>query len=113
MEDLQAKCLQIILGQKSKSYERNLATLDLPTLEERRVFLIKQFAISTYKSAIHRWWYEPHPPPPLGTRIVVPRLKVPYTKKARGELCPFTHYSRVLNALSDEEWDKLEMCPPC
>ena len=68
IEHVQMKAAQIILGPKSLSYVKNLELLDLVTLAERRQCLVKSFAISTYRSPTHRWWYTRHPPLPLNTR---------------------------------------------
>ena len=73
---------------------------------------MRQFAIRSYKSVEHRWWFQPHPPPPLGTRITVPRFLVPFTRKRRGDLRPFVRYAQILNDLSEEEWSDLEMPTP-
>ena len=61
LEQLQAKCLQIALGASSRSYAKNLATLGLETLENRRQDLLKSFAISCFRAPEHRWWFTPHP----------------------------------------------------
>ena len=41
IESVQRRCLQIVLGSESKSYERNLTTLSLSSLADRRQFLVK------------------------------------------------------------------------
>ena len=61
LENVQRKCLQKILGTRSKGYESDMITLGLVTLESRRKGLMKNFAISTYRSSEHQWWYTPHP----------------------------------------------------
>ena len=63
IEDVQTRCLQIILGKSSLSYNKNLASLELPTLEERLSSLMKDFAVATFCSPMHHWWYVPSPPP--------------------------------------------------
>ena len=41
IEDIQRASLQIILGTESQSYEKNLSTLGLSSLSERRCLLVK------------------------------------------------------------------------
>ena len=53
LEDVQRLALSIILGREAKSYSTNLTTLDLPTLEDRRLLLTKEFAVSLYTSKRH------------------------------------------------------------
>ena len=53
LESVQRKCLQIVLGPKSKSYEDNMATLGLDSLAVRRSFLVKtvlSLAIARYST---------------------------------------------------------------
>ena len=83
MEDIQVKSLQIVLGARSMSYARNLAALGLESLATRRAILVKTFAIQCFKSTEHRWWFKPHPPLPLNTRLKPPRFEVPLSKKDR------------------------------
>ena len=78
LESVQAKCLQIVRGQKNESYSKNLTAMGLVSLAERRSELITTFAISTYRSEEHRWWYTPHPPLPLITCFDPPRFLVPF-----------------------------------
>ena len=77
IEKIQRRCCQIILGPQSLSYARNLQTLGLESLEKRRNDLVYQFAISSFRSVEHRWWFTPHPDPPLHTRLSAPRFLVP------------------------------------
>ena len=72
LECVQRNCLQIILGRQSRSYSANLSALGLTSLSLRRKHLVKMFAISCYRSPIHRWWFSPHPPMPLNTRYCPP-----------------------------------------
>ena len=55
IESVQRKCFQIILGGSSGSYASNLISLGLKTLADRRVELVREFAISCFKSELHRW----------------------------------------------------------
>ena len=112
IEAVQSKALQIVLGSASRSYAKNLATLGLETLENRRQDLLKSFAISCFRAPEHRWWFTPHPPLPLPTRQVVPRFLVPSCKKDRDEKRPIVVYSQMLNLLSEEEWRKLKLPHP-
>ena len=50
IDDVQVRCCQIILGQRSASYSKNLATLELERLDVRRTHLMSKFAVS--------WWFE-------------------------------------------------------
>ena len=61
LEAVQRNSVQIILGADSRSYSANLTTLGLLSLASRRTELVKQFAISCYKSPRHRGWFTPHP----------------------------------------------------
>ena len=106
------KCLQIVRGRNSESYSRNLAALDLVTLAERRNELILSFAISCFRSEHHRWWFVPHPPLPLNTRVAPPRFLVPYSKRDRDEKRPIITYTEMLNGLSDSQWKELKLPPP-
>ena len=83
LESVQRRCLQIVLGSESRGYESNLAKLGLTTLAERRNELVRSFAISCYRSPNHRWWFNPHPALPLGTRYRPPRFLVPKCKLQR------------------------------
>ena len=103
LEGVQRKCVQIILGCKSKSYSENLATLELETLACRREELVKTFAIKCFQTVEHPWWFTPHPPPPLPTRHAPPRFLVPSCKLERDMRRPIVKYSMVLNELTDEE----------
>ena len=64
LEDLQSRCLQVILGSKSRSYRSNLLRLGLERLDTRRLDLLKAFAISSVRSTKHNWWYVPSHPAP-------------------------------------------------
>ena len=97
LESVQAKCLQIVRGRENESYARNLIALELESLSERRIDLIKTFAIACYKSEEHRWWFTPHPPLPLNTRITPPRFLVPYSRKQRDKKRPVVSYTEILN----------------
>ena len=59
LEAVQMKCLQIVRGQNSESYTKNLVALGLVTLVERRRELILAFSISCFRSIEHRWWFTP------------------------------------------------------
>merc|ERR1711888_389200 len=112
LENVQRRCLQIVLGTESKGYESNLARLSLSTLATRRLDLVKSFAIGCYRSQEHRWWFTPHPPLPLNTRLVPPRFLVPYSHRDRDIKRPIVAYTEVLNNLTEEEWKSLKLPPP-
>ena len=111
IEAVQRNCLQIIMGVSSRSYNSNLSSLGLSSLAARRIVLVRQFAISCYRSPNHRWWFTLHPALPLGTRYRPPRFLVPKCKLQRDHKRPIVAYSEVLNGLSDEEWVKLKLPP--
>ena len=73
---------------------------------------VVSFAIACYKSEEHRWWFTPHPPLPLNTRLVPPRLLVPVGKRDRDDKRPIVKYTEILNQLTDEEWSLLDLPPP-
>ena len=70
-----------------------------------------RFAISCFKSEAHRWWFTPSPPPIRPTREARPRFIVTPGKSARHEKTPFQTYTRLLNALSEEEWTSHNLPP--
>ena len=80
--------------------------------DERREELVAQFAISCYCSIEHRWWFTPHPAPPLNTRIKVPRFISPRSTRIRDDRRPIVKYTDILNNLSDEEWSQLKLPDP-
>ena len=77
IEAVQWKCMQIILEASSTSYRENLCNLGLVVQREE---LVRSFAISCFRSTEHRWWFTPHPPLPLNTRLVPPRFLVPVSR---------------------------------
>ena len=89
---------------------KNLEQLGLVTLAERRVCLVRSFAIATFRSHAHRWWYVPHPPLPLNTRTIPPRFFVPQMTNV--DKRPSVAYSIVLNDLSGDKWLTLKLLPP-
>ena len=72
---------------------------------------MRQFAISCYKSELHRWWFKPHPPQTLNMRHKPPRFIVPRCKLMRDHKRPIVTYTEVLNSLTDEEWARLKLPP--
>ena len=62
------------------------------------------FAVASYRSTIHRWWFNMTPPPTRPTRIPMPRFIVPRDKSARHARAPFSTYARLLNGLTETEW---------
>ena len=109
LESIQARCLQIVLGKQSRSYRANLAALNLPRLDDRRVQLMQSFAISAYRSVHHRWWFSPNKPSLTKTRSALPRFRIPLLKLRRSENRPFQKYAELLNAISPEEWKRLRL----
>ena len=107
IEDCQAHALLVILGSQASSYSKNRLRLGLELLSVRRDSLIRKFAISSFKDPKHRCWYKPSPPPPLDTRIIVPRFCVPSYRTMRSDLIPITRYTQELNNLTDTEWKDL------
>ena len=114
LEQLQSHAVLIILGSQSQSYSKNLETLGLKTLGERRKEIMLKFAISCYCSTTHRWWFKATPPPTRPTRTSTsrPRFIVPMEKSARHGKAPFSVYARLLNGLSDAEWEARQLPPP-
>ena len=109
---MQRRCLQIVLGCRSKSYNSNMVELGLTTLSERRDELVRSFAISCFRSCEHRWWFSPHPPLPLNTRHSPPRFLIPVSKRDRDLKRPIVRYTEILNGLTEEEWSKLKLPSP-
>ena len=85
--------------------------LGLESVEERRSGLMKEFAIKAYTSPEHKWWFRPHPPAPCNTRLILPRFHVPAGKSARFDKRPIIHYTRILNSMSEEEWENRGLDP--
>ena len=97
IESVQRNCLQIILGVSSGSYATNMSVLNLSSLADRRRVLVKQFAISYFRSIFHRW---------CPTRFLVPKCKLQRDHKR-----PLVAYTEVLNEISDDEWKLLRLPP--
>ena len=104
--------MQIVLSSRSRSYDSNLVTLGITTLLERRNELVRNFAISCFRSQEHRWWFSPHPPLPLNTRLDPPRFSLPFSKRDRDLKRPIVKYTEILNSLTDEEWERLRLPSP-
>ena len=112
IEDIQLLAFQVILGSQSSSYSANLKRLQLPRLKERRQELTLNFAISAYRSYKHRSWFNPTPPPPMGTRVKPARFIVPSYHTSRSDGIPLSVFASVLNEISEEEWDRLDLPSP-
>ena len=120
IESIQRKCLQIVLGRDSTSYRENLSKLKLERLDTRRRSLMEAFAVKCYSSPQHSWWFNPHPPPAPTARTqnyvdylhnvagstVTPRFLIPKITRDREEKRPFVFLARILNGMSDEEWER-------
>ena len=65
---------------------------------------MKDFAISCYRSSVHRWWFSLNV---VNKRDNLPRFKIPLLKLMRSEKRPFTRYAQILNDLSPTEWADL------
>ena len=113
IEAIQARCLQIVLGKQSRSYRANLALLDLPRLDDRRLQLMRSFAISAYRSVHHRWWFTPNKPSQAHTRSAPPRFVIPLLRLRRSQNRPFQRYAELLNAISPGEWELLRLDQIC
>ena len=115
LEDVQAHALQVVMGAECSSYSRNLATLELETLAERRENLMLKFAIKCFKSKQHSWWFTPSPSLTALARLAhpsPPRFSVPPACTTRQEKSPFQTYARLLNTLTDSEWEALGLPDP-
>ena len=80
---------------------------------------MEAFAVKCYSSPQHSWWFNPHPPPAptarkhnyvdyvhnLAASTVTPRFLIPKMTRQREEKRPFVFLARILNGLSDEEWE--------
>ena len=113
LENIQARCLQIVRGKQSRSYRANLAALGLPRLDDRRVILMRSFAISAYRSVHHRWWFSPNEQSQSKTRSALPRFSVPLLKLRRSENRPFQKYAELLNSINPDEWIRLRLDQIC
>ena len=106
LEDIQFKCCQIILGKESASYTRNLTTLKLDRLDVRRRDLMIRFAVSCYTSTDHSWWFVRNPHYSANRRTELTRFVIPHMRRERQEKRPFLFLSRLLNELTDEQWEE-------
>ena len=112
LEDVQRLALSIILGREAKSYSTNLTTLDLPTLEERRLLLTKEFAVSLYTSKRHLGYLVTNPRFGDRSRVDQPRLIVPSTANLRGDTAPLNFMGTLINNMGDEEFKCLSKGRP-
>ena len=103
LEGLQILAVAVIMGVHATSYAQGLLSLGITTLEERRLTLTKSFAIKTYKSSRFSNWFTAHPPPPRGSRQVMPRFYIPRFKTSRALGAPLIFYAELLNDVTDEE----------
>ena len=112
LENIQSHALRIIRGANSGSYNANLRALELQRLSDRRLDLVKRFAIKTYRDPRHRWWFKITPASLPNTREEVPRFSAPNTRNKRGDLSPMYAYVKCLNELSHQEWIDWGLPPP-
>ena len=103
LEGLQILAVAVIMGVHATSYAQGLLSLGITTLEERRLTLTKSFASKTYKSPRFSNWFTAHPPPPRGSRQVMPRFYIPRFKTSRALGAPLIFYAELLNDVTDEE----------
>ena len=103
LESVQRLAVAVIMGVQATSYAQGLLSLGIKTLEERRLTLTKSFAIKAYKSYRFTNWFTAHPPPPRGSRQVMPRFHIPRFKTLRALGAPLNFYAELLNNLTEEE----------
>ena len=101
------------MGASATSHARNLASLNIETLQNRREGHALDFAIKCLLSKRHSFWFEPTPNSTANTRYKKPRYLVPKFSTLRAESSPITYYSTLLNNLTEEEFNKLcKNAPP-
>ena len=115
LETVQRQSLSIILGTESKSYEKNMTRLSVPTLEERRISITKKFALKTlFSKRYSSSTFKLNPRFGDKSRVTQPRLLLPKTSTKRSEGAPFTFMATLLNDMSQDDFDTLykEVFPP-
>ena len=70
LEGIQRKALNIILGMRASSHNKNMEHLSLPTLQERRQTLALAFARKAVVSHRHSHWFKLAPPPKRKPRLI-------------------------------------------
>ena len=64
------------------------------------------FSVKCLSSAKHSWWFTRHPKFSTKNRREFPRLLIPRLKREREEKRPFVFLARLLNGMSDQEWEE-------
>ena len=116
LELIQKRCVSIILGASASSHAKNLAKLELCTLEERRFELTRTFAFKVLVSHRHSFWFthvphtgvntRPHIPGYIMPKTRPPRYIIPKTRTIGGSGAPISFMTSIINELSDEDFDK-------
>ena len=98
IERVQKRACRIILGRAYTGYQDALQTLSLPTLQDRRRSLCRDFALSLLKSPFRSWL------PPTTAQVSGRSsrhgalLQIPTAKTERYRMSPIPSLTRLLNA---------------
>ena len=103
LESIQRRCLQIVLGSKSGSYEENLTFLQLDRLQDRWEQLQHRFAIRMVRNPRFSKFFTPTPTQEKPSRTAPPRFVVPVILHHRSERNPLRIITEFLNTLSEDE----------
>ena len=112
LESVQRLSVAVIMGVGATSYREGLVVLGLPTLEQRRLYMTKVFALKCYSNPRFSIWFKPHPPPARVTRQAIPRFQVPGFRTKRADGSPLAYYTKLLNGLSEHEFNTRVVTKP-
>ena len=100
---IERRCLQIVLGSKSGSYEENLGHLMIDRLQDIWIQLQHRFAVKLVRNPRFAHLFTPTPTQEKPSRAALPRFVVPDLLHARTESNPLRIITQYLNTLTDDE----------
>ena len=103
IECVQKLAVAIVMGTRATSYASGLRELGLTTLEDRRLWLAKKFALSALHNPRFTGWFVKTPTPVRLTRQVPRRFIIPDFGTKRAEGSPIGFLTTLLNEMSDLE----------
>ena len=98
IERVQKAFLYIALGQNYTCYQSALDTLELETLEERRLQLCKTFAKRASEHPKHQKWFEKYENVGSDTRSKKTTYKTPLARLDRFKESPIPYLTSLLNS---------------
>ena len=118
LESVQRLAVAIIMGAEATSYAQGLHSLKLTTLEARRLYMAKVFALKCAKSHRFKHFFTPYPERQTQTPLRYPlltrpenqpqttlRYLAPLSRNKRGEGAPPTYLATLLNGLADSGFE--------